>query len=75
MLYQVVILVNITSSGLKLYTDKMEELLEYWENLLAQREADLEAEMLIENSDNTLQKLIIDSIEICKEKIKELSNG
>jgi len=60
---------------LKLYTDKMEELLEYWENLLAQREADLEAEMLIENSDNTLQKLIIDSIEICKEKIKELSNG
>jgi len=53
----------------------MEELLEYWENLLAQREADLEAEMLIENSDNTLQKLIIDSIEICKEKIKELSNG
>lgn len=60
---------------MKLYTDKMEELLEYWENLLAQREADLEAEMLIENSDNTLQKLIIDSIEICKEKIKELSNG
>jgi hypothetical protein len=68
-------LINITSSGLKLYTDKMEELLEYWENLLAQREADLEAEMSIENSDNTLQKLIIDSIEICKEKIKELSNG
>jgi len=68
-------LINITSSGLKLYTDKMEELLEYWENLLAQREADLEAEMLIENSDNTLQELIIDSIEICKEKIKELSNG
>jgi hypothetical protein len=53
----------------------MEELLEYWENLLAQREADLEAEMLIENNDNTLQELIIDSIEICKEKIKELSNG
>lgn len=68
-------MINITSSGLKLYTDKMEELLEYWENLLAQREADLEAEMLIENSDNTLQELIIDSIEICKEKIKELSNG
>jgi hypothetical protein len=68
-------LISITNSGLKLYTDKMEELLEYWENLLAQREADLEAEMLIENSDNTLQELIIDSIEICREKIKELSNG
>lgn len=53
----------------------MEELLQYWENLLSQREADLEAESLIENDDYILKNIIIDSIEECKQKIKELNNG
>ena len=53
----------------------MEELLEYWENLLAQREADLDAEDLIENDDYVLKNIIINSVEECKQKIKELNNG
>ena len=53
----------------------MDESLEYWQDLLAQREEDLKNELLIENLDNSLRILLINSIEECKEKIKELSNG
>lgn len=53
----------------------MDDLIEYWQELLAQRQEDLQQEMSIENPDIYLQKLLIDGIEECKEKIKELSNG
>lgn len=53
----------------------MEDSIEYWQAQLAEREIDLQAEMLIENNDSSLQSLLVDSIELCKEKIKELSNG
>ena len=53
----------------------MDDSLEYWQDLLAQREEDLQAELSIENSDIYLKRLLVDSINECKEKIKELTNG
>lgn len=53
----------------------MEDSLEYWEELLAHAVRDLALEEAMEAPDRQLQKLIVDNIEIYRDKINKLTNG
>mgnify|MGYP006935388327 CR=1 FL=1 len=51
----------------------MEETLEYWENIRAQRTDDIRCETAIGSPDSTLTRILINALEEANEKIIEIN--